>query len=69
MSRHQQKQQTEAELQGLQIMKPSDTDSKTIILTVLRNIKDKLKFQQRLETIKENLIIIVTLKNIIMKKV
>lgn len=50
-------------------MKPSDTDSKTIILTVLRNIKDKLKFQQRLETIKENLIIIVTLKNIIMKKV
>lgn len=29
------------EPQGLQIMKPSDTDSKTIILTILRNIKDK----------------------------
>lgn len=29
------------EPQGLQIMKPSITDSKTIILTILRNIKDK----------------------------
>lgn len=57
------------ELQRLQIMKPSDIDSETIILTILRDIKDKLKLQQRLETIKEHLIIIVTLKNIIMRKV
>ena len=35
------------ELQGLQIMKPSDRDSETIILTILRDIKDKLKLQQR----------------------
>lgn len=41
------------EPQGLQIMKPSDTVSKTIILTILRDIKDKLKLQQRLEAIKE----------------
>lgn len=57
------------EPQRLQIMKPSDIDSETIILTILRDIKDKLKLQQRLETIKEHLIIIVTLKNIIMRKV
>lgn len=57
------------ELQGLQIMKPSDRDSETIILTILGDIKDKLKLQKRLETIKEHLIIIVTLKTIIMRKV